>query len=141
MRPSIFVVEVLKGLGHFVCFAFGQYDREYISWFTNDVSQIQRLAWEPFFSSISFVASIVFSIIALFTFHWSLLIISLAAAIIIMTAPKLFTKNKEKYGKDNTIVLEQSTDYIKDNLLGFDVLRFFDRIELFKDAFQKISKK
>ena len=58
-----------------------------------------------------------------------------------MTAPKLFTKNKEKYGKDNTIVLEQSTDYIKDNLLGFDVLRFFDRIELFKDALQKISKK
>ncbi len=114
---------------------------EYISWFTNDVSQIQRLAWEPFFSSISSVASIVFSIIALFTFHWSLLIISLAAAIIIMTAPKLFTKNMEKYGKDNTIVLEQSTDYIKDNLLGFDVLRFFDRIELFKNAFQKISKK
>ena len=58
-----------------------------------------------------------------------------------MTAPKVFTKNMEKYGKDNTIVLEQSTDYIKDNLLGFDVLRFFDRIELFKDAFQKISKK
>ena len=112
---------------------------EYISWFTNDVSQVQRLAWEPFFEYIAAIASIIFSAIALSRFHWSLLLVSFLAAFLIVAVPKIFSKSIERYGKENTIIQERCTDQIKDNLLGFDILRFFNRTFLFKYNFKKIS--
>ena len=73
---------------------------EYISWFTNDVSQVQRLAWEPFFEYIASIASIIFSAIALSRFHWSLLLVSFLAAFLIVAVPKIFSKSIERYGKE-----------------------------------------
>ena len=38
---------------------------EYISWLTTNVKQIERLAWEPFFSCVGNVALVVWCILAL----------------------------------------------------------------------------
>lgn len=65
---------------------------EYLSWFTNDVSQVEMLAWQSFFGIISAVAQIVFSIVVLAKLHWSLLAVSFFAAILVIYVPKLFEK-------------------------------------------------
>ena len=71
---------------------------EYISHFTNDIKQIEESAWNPFFSCIDSVAQIIFSIVALFTMHWSLLVASLIAAAIIIFAPGLLGNKMQALG-------------------------------------------
>ena len=72
---------------------------EYLSQFTNDISQIENLAWNPFFDCIRSAVTVVFSIAALLTLHWSLLAASIATAV----------------------------SQLKEQLAGYDVLRFFEQ--------------
>lgn len=45
---------------------------EYLSWLSNDVHQIEANAWNNFYSVVSTVSQIVFSVAALATMHWPL---------------------------------------------------------------------
>ena len=99
---------------------------EYLSWFTNDVSQIEKKAWGPFYNIVVVLSSTIFSVIALFTLHWSLLVVSLIFSIIMMAAPKIFEKRINNLGEEFANVQAASTDNFKELLKGFDVLRFFN---------------
>ena len=116
-----------------------QQNGEYLSWFTNDVNQIEQLAWAPFYSIISVISQVVFSLVALATMHWSLLALSLVASVLIMHAPKLFGKTLEKLSE--TCAKEQAlaVSKLKDLLAGFDVLRFFGRTNRFVEDNKKAS--
>ncbi|MCI9141797.1 MAG: ABC transporter ATP-binding protein [Lachnospiraceae bacterium] len=104
---------------------------EYLSQFTNDITQIENLAWNPFFDCIRSVVTVIFSIVALLTLHWSLLAASLVTTVIMLSAPKLFYQQMEQLG--SVCIQEQSeaVSRLKELLTGYDVLCFFNQKQRF----------
>lgn len=47
---------------------------EYLARLTNDIKQLEQLAWIPFFGCVGRIAQIVFSILGLAFLHWSLVV-------------------------------------------------------------------
>lgn len=68
---------------------------EYLSQFTNDVNQIEQMAWTPFFTIMGSAAQVVFGIVALASIHWLLLVISLVIALVMIFVPRLFSNGWE----------------------------------------------
>lgn len=103
----------------------------YLSWFTNDVSQMEKLGWNSFYGMLLTAAQIVFSVAVLTGMHWSLLAVSAFAAILIIQAPKLLSKRVETLSESCAAKQAAATGRLKDLLLGLDVLRSFGRTERF----------
>ncbi len=104
---------------------------EYISWLTTNVKQIERLAWEPFFSCAGNIALVVWCILALFSLHWLMLAAGLVSAVVMLVAPKLFQKRMEQLGEACAAAEADGVSRLKDLLSGFDVLRSFGRTDRF----------
>ena len=113
---------------------------EYLSWFTNDVNQIETLAWQPFYQCVACGASALFSAIALLTLHWSLLAAALVNAVVMLLAPQLFTKRMEKLGEACETEQAKATGRLKDVLSGYDVLRSFGREQRFRQGAEEASE-
>ena len=113
---------------------------EYLSWFTNDVSRIEELAWKPFYQCVACAANAVFSAVALLTLHWSLLAAALVNVAVMMIVPRLFSKRMEKLGKDCEAGQSKATGKLKDILSGYDVLRSFGRVERFRKGAEEASE-
>ncbi len=107
---------------------------EYLSWFTNDINQIENLAWIPFYQCIDSAATIVFSAAALLTLHWSLLGAALVTTVVMLFVPQLFNKRMEKLGGACAQEQAAATGKLKDLLAGYDVLRFFGREQRFSQG-------
>jgi len=107
---------------------------EYLSWFTNDISQIENLAWKPFYQCVDSAATIVFSAIALLMLHWSLLGAALVTTVIMLFVPQLFNQWMEKLGSDCAQEQAAATSKLKDLLAGYDVLCFFGREQRFSQG-------
>ena len=112
---------------------------EYISWMTNNVKQVEKLAWDPFFNSVGRIAQVVWCMIVLFSLHWSLLIAAIISTIIMWIIPKFFEEKMEKMGKDCTEAEAQAVSRLKDLLLGFDILRCFHKTNRFLSQGKIIS--
>ncbi len=104
---------------------------EYISWFTNNIKQIELMTWSPFFNSVGRVAQILINIIALAFIDWILLVVAIVVAIIMWIFPKNFEKKIEIMGEDNERVQGRSTGRLKDLLSGLYVLKHFGKESLF----------
>ena len=107
---------------------------EYLSWFTNDVNQIENLAWSPFYQCVDSAATVVFSAAALLTLHWSLLGAALATTVVMLLVPRLFNKRMEALGGDCAREQAAATSRLKDLLAGYDVLRSFGREQRFRQG-------
>ena len=112
---------------------------EYLSEFTKDIDQIESLAWGPFFNWISMAFTVMHSIIALSCLHWSLTVASLASALIMSLAPKLFDKKMEAAGAACTREQAKAVSKLKDLLAGYDVLRVFGRNRRFLQGVSQCS--
>lgn len=112
---------------------------ERLSQFTNDVNQIENLAWKPFFQFVEMAATAVFSVIALFSIHWSLVLAALLTTALMLFFPQLFNKRMEKLGETCAKEQAQATAKLKDLLSGWDVLRFFSREQRFFDDSRRAS--
>lgn len=112
---------------------------EYLAWFTNDVSQIENLAWNPFFDCIRSAVTVALSIAALLTLHWSLLAASFATTVIMLSVPKLFHRQMEHLGAICTQEQSAGVNRLKELLSGYDVLCFFGREERFIREMQQVS--
>ena len=113
---------------------------EYLSWLTNDVRQIEVLAWEPFYGMVGLAAQVLWSIAALASLHWSLLLASLVTTIIMITAPKLFEKRMEQMGKENAAAQADGVSKFQDLLGGYEILRAFGHTEKFTEKCATISE-
>lgn len=112
---------------------------EYLSQLTNNLNQIENLAWESFYHCITVVATVAFSMVTLLSLHWSLAVLSLAASAVMLNAPKLFGKKMEELGADCASKQAAGTSKMKDLLSGFDVLRSFGRMKLFLSGMEAAS--
>ena len=98
---------------------------EYLSWMTNDVKQIEQLAWNPFFNCVGRASQVLWGIVVLLSLHWSLMAASLVSALIMWALPKLFEKRLEQLGRLCSERQAAGVSALKDLLSGLDVLRFF----------------
>ena len=112
---------------------------EYLSWFTNDINQIENLAWKPFYQCVDSAATIVFSAAALLTLHWSLLGAALVTTVVMLFVPQLFNKRMEKLGGVCAAEQAAATGKLKDLLAGWDVLRSFGREQRFSQGTEAAS--
>lgn len=112
---------------------------ERLSQFTNDVNQIENLAWKPFFQFVEMAATAVFSVIALFSIHWSLVLAALLTTALMLFFPQLFNKRMEKLGEVCAKEQAQATAGLKDLLSGWDVLRSFGRKRRFIQGAEQAS--
>jgi ATP-binding cassette subfamily B protein len=111
----------------------------YLSQFSNDVNQIEQLAWIPFYQMVKLAAQVIFSLMALCVLHWSLIVVSLIVAVLMMLAPKLFKKRMAALGAACTQTQEAATGQFKDLLAGCDVLRFFGKEQCFASGIHDAS--
>ncbi len=100
---------------------------EYLSQFTNDVNQIENLAWRPFFQLVEMAATAVFSVLALLTIHWSLVLTALVTTVVMLFFPQLFNQPMERLGGLCSEEQAKATGVLKDLLAGRDVLCSFGR--------------
>lgn len=112
---------------------------EYISWLTNNVSQIEKLAWNPFFDCVGRVSQIIYSVLALAWIDWVLLLASLITATVMWSVPKLFDKKMEKVGAENSSAQAVAVGHLKDLFFGVDVLRLFGKKSLFLQKGDAVS--
>ena len=112
---------------------------EYLSRFTNDVNQIENLAWRPFFQLVEMVATAVFSVLALLTIHWSLVLAALLTTLVMVFVPQLFNKRMEALGSVCSEEQAKATGVLKDLLSGRDVLRSFGREVRFSQGADRAS--
>lgn len=104
---------------------------DYLTLFTNDINQIENLAWNPFYDCIRQTVTIILSIAALLTLHWSLLIASLITTAVMLPVPKLFHQRMESLGAECAREQAAAVNALKELLSGYDVLRFFNREKRF----------
>lgn len=104
---------------------------EYLSWLTNDIKQMEKLAWNPTFAMVGSIARIICSIIALASLHWSMLVAALAISAVMWATPRLFKKKLASLSEENARVYAAGVSRLKDLLAGFDVLISFGRGDRF----------
>ena len=104
-----------------------QQSGEHLSRLTNDVTQIQDLAWDSFYGIMSVGAQIVFSIIALWQMHWSLLLVCAIVSVVILVVPGLAGGRMGDASENLAHVQGLSMSRLKDLLGGMDVLRSFGK--------------
>ena len=64
----------------------------YASWLSNDLSTIETVGFDNFYAILSGIIATLTSIIALFFFHWSLVVWALIAGALTIFLPKIFEK-------------------------------------------------
>ncbi len=128
----------LAGMGHqaYHSTATG----EYLSRFTNDVNQIENLAWKPFFQLVEMGATALFSVLVLLAIHWSLVLAALVTTVVMLFVPQLFNKRMERLGEACAQAQAAATGSLKDLLAGWDVLRSFGREKRFFDCAGQASE-
>ncbi len=104
---------------------------EYIARFTNDINQMETLAWRPFFSLIGRVAQVISCMVALLVLHWSLVLAALLVSFIMWLLPRLSQKHLEKLGKECSKSQEIGIGILKNLLRGYDVIHSFGRVPSF----------
>jgi ATP-binding cassette subfamily B protein len=104
---------------------------EYLSWLTNDIKQLEKLAWNPFFNMVGSIARIICSTIALALLHWSMLVAALGISAVMWAAPRLFKKRLSSLSEESARDYAAGVSRLKDLLAGFDVLRSFGRGDRF----------
>lgn len=113
---------------------------EYLSWLTNNLKQLERLAWNPFFESVGRASQILWSIVILAWIDWVLLVAALATALIMWLAPKLFHHRMETLGKAQAEVQAEALGKLKSLVMGLDILRVFEKPVYFFDAGVRASR-
>lgn len=112
----------------------------YISWLTNNIKQIENLAWNPFFNGVGRVAQIIWSMIALTLIDWTLLVASLVIALIMWYMPKLFEKKMESMGSEYSSEQAIAVGRMRDLISGLYVLRLFGKESTFLKKGNMVSE-
>lgn len=112
----------------------------YLSQLTNDIHQMEDMAWNTFFQCITTAAAVIASILALLTLHWMLAAVSVLSAAVMLNVPKLFGKKMEALGAVCEEKQAAGTGEMKDLLSGLDVLRSFGRTERFLTGMQEAGE-
>lgn len=94
----------------------------YVSWLSNDLSTIESVGFDQFYSLLSGSIATVTSIGALFFFHWSLVLWTFVAGGLTIYLPKIFEKQMAEASLNTTQENEHFISRVSEFLGGFDTL-------------------
>ena len=103
----------------------------YLSWYTNDIQQLDTSCFTVFYNLIAQVTVLVAALAALIYLNILLAVICTAGAVLLLFVPKLFEKKANQAGEDLSSAQETFVKQIKSHLDGFYLLKIFDRIPYF----------
>lgn len=112
---------------------------EYISWYISDIKEAEIQGFNTFYTAVDLVAKVVIGNIALLMIKVELLIITLVITAIIMFLSKLLDKNVEGKSAQISKNMEKFTNVIKEQLMGFTLLKYFGYTNKFNDEVLKAS--
>lgn len=100
---------------------------DYAAWLSTDISIIEEQGFKKFYTLIYHGALVITSTISLLYYHYSLIILSLIIATLIITAPRFFADKMKKrsitVSKKNETALTNVVQLLK----GFDILFSFKK--------------
>lgn len=102
----------------------------YQSWLNNDIQTIQNKGVRTIFSLLYSLSAIVFSLIALFKYHWLISIVTVVGTLILIYLPKWFNHKIKQVGQEVTEGNEQYVSNVEEVILGYDT--FFSLNQLNK---------
>lgn len=101
----------------------------YASWLSNDMNTIETQSFDGFYSVLSGIISSLTAVIALFLFHWSLVVWSFAAAGLTLLLPRLYQKKMAEATLFTTQENERFLGKSSEVLGGFDTLFAFSLLK------------
>ncbi|HIZ71400.1 MAG TPA: ABC transporter ATP-binding protein/permease [Candidatus Atopostipes pullistercoris] len=101
----------------------------YASWLSNDLSTIETVGFDQFYALLSGAIATLTSTVALFFFHWSLVLWTLIAGMITIFLPKIFEKQMAKASLNTTKENERFLSRVSEALAGFDTLFSYSLLE------------
>ena len=111
----------------------------YISWFTNDITEIENHAIRPIFSMISNIFILILVISVFIKLHYSLVITAIIAATVLMLSPRLFSNKISDLSIKQSKGQENFTKDMKDILSGFEVMKLYNSLDTFNNKINSIS--
>ena len=94
----------------------------YVSWLTNDITTINYYGFGTLSMIVTQLFTVLFSIVAIINFHYSLLITISILALIVLNTPKLFSKRMNERMTEMTQGDEQMTTKMGDVMNGYSSL-------------------
>lgn len=98
---------------------------EYISWYISDIKEAEIQGFNTFYEATDLVAKVVVGSIALLMLRVELLLLTAVITAIIMFLSKLLDKNVEEKSAQVSKRMEKFTNTIKEQLMGFILLKYF----------------
>lgn len=94
----------------------------YVSWLSNDLSTIETVGFDNFYTILAGMIATVTSVIALFFFHWSLVVWAFIAGTLTIFLPKLFERKMAAASLFTTEENERFLSRVSEVLAGYDTL-------------------
>ncbi|MFI3686052.1 ABC transporter ATP-binding protein, partial [Vagococcus fluvialis] len=113
----------------------------YVSWLTNDITQIEQSGFNPFYEMVSGLVVSVFSIISLLMIHWSLVLVTAIELLLIIQIPKIFDKKIKQVTNDLMSANESFVSHSTDVVSSFDTLFVYRKFDFGLNKLIKASKK
>lgn len=101
----------------------------YASWLSNDLNTIETVAFDQFYTVLGGMISTFSSIIAMFIFHWSIVLLTLSITILTILLPMVYQKLLSMSSLFVTEESERFLSKVTDTLNGFDTFFSFNLLE------------
>ncbi len=137
MRHTISNILMRKSYQQYEEHAIG----DYISWYTNDVAQIEMWALNSFFSLVTCIFQVVITAVSLFLIHWALVIAALLGGVFLMVISVFFEKRIEEKANATSEASETFYSGMKNLLSGFMVMKNFHIMNKFEKQADECSEK
>lgn len=102
-------------------------DGQYLSRYTNDIQAIESNGFRNFYAIIASSLNIVLSSLALFYYHYILILVVVGLSILMVLFPNIFSSSLQKLTMEMSNENERYTSSIKDTLSGFDVFFYANK--------------
>ena len=112
----------------------------YQSWLNNDIQIIQNKGIRNIFSIIYSVSGMVFSLVALITYHWLISLITIVGTLLIIYLPKLFNNRLHYMGEVVTKENEKYVSSLEETIHGYDTYFSLNKLSMIPKRINKSSK-
>lgn len=101
---------------------------DYLSWLTSDMEQITIAGYNIFFGVVQLVMMLVMSVGVLLTLHWTLSVLTLIFALILLKLPTLLDKPTQKATEQLSQAQEQFVSNAQNLLQGYGIFYTFNQL-------------
>lgn len=112
----------------------------FISWLNNDITTIEQSGYSNLYACITMIIEAVFAGIALFFFHWSIILYAIIISIITFLLPKLVQKRVQDSTLEMTKEQERFVGSVTSVLQGFDTLFSYNLVSRITDKVSEASE-